>query len=1502
MSADTRDPRSEDLPETLTIDDGVKPGAPEIVEDLAPGQVLGGRYRILEMLGRGGMGEVWRAFDLKLRVEVALKTLHPGKDGDSRRIEQMRREVRAAREVLSPNVCRIFGLEELDGRELVSMEYVDGSTLLEFLRQHAPLELTDAQDIASQFLAGLEAIHKAGLVHRDIKPENIMITRSGRVVVMDFGIARRETADGSTVSGTPAYMAPEQAAGQAVDSRADLYSAGVVLAELATPDGISDRDSRESIWEGLRSEPIQLPDSPWAQVIERSVATDPVQRYESAHSLTRALEDVTLRVKGADDLHPYPGLSSFTEEDAEYFFGREAEVEQMWRRFEGPPRMLALVGPSGAGKSSFIGAGLLAAAPPGWSFVVCNPGNAAISSLGRAMAGEMAGDKEAFEQMLEFDNPDVAVEVLARWRSRHDRALLVVDQFEELFTQNTPDEQHRFSELLNRLVLEADVFVVLSMRDDFLMRCRDQEALKPIFTDMTALPTLSGGALRRALVQPANTCGYRFEDDDLVDEMLAEIEDERGALPLLAFAAARLWEMRDRKTGLLTRQAYQDIGGVGGALARHAEATVDRIGSEHIGVVRELFRNLVTAEGTRAVREWNELLSVFGGVNDREGINPSPTMLSAPVKGVGAGFTPARESAEEVLRELIDARLLTSYEVREDEHEPIRRVEIIHESLLANWPRLVRWQTQDADAVQLRDQLRQAAKTWDDQGRTDSMLWTGPAFREYTVWRESYPGNLTANEEVYASAMTSYARRKVRHRRSTVAVAFVILLATLAVVGTLWKRSSRDARLAEASQLLTIGNTFLDSDPNRNCSTTVVAYALASLEHQDSTAGRRLALDALWRGGVGFGFEGRPRGIEFIEPDQLLAVDHLLEVHLFDRSGKPISTMTRDTTKWLPPNTKFRILPSQKLIGLWDSVRGAFDFWSYPNWKLARGVELGPRVHPLVTDSGTVYSIESGDGGVTAKIWPNDSDHPTNLGDAGLSYFTFDRGMPRAFHRDEMVCSFSGPEVWIHDLGRWGDPPILLGRHEYDVCWGGVSRDGRLVSTADEKGILKIWRINSPEATSPRVLKGPIQIRSIAFNDGAGLLAAAGRKSRTAPVWDLSGPPTASPWLYGGGTAGGLGNVKLSSDGAWLTTGSIPPTEAFLFPVKSGRPYILAEGLEFHGPPLFLPDGSHVVAALSDGTIRSWPLSPEYGTESKILFRTSRTQPTSELAVHPSGEHLLASGTGGVWLVPSDGRAATQLRPPSGGISGAAFSASGRYAAAAGTDPDHGTTRLLWIWDLETGTSRVAGELTDPLAWVWEIRFSPDARQLYAATMGGLFAVNLVDGSSSFIGPEGVSIAISPNGDLLYTAGSTKIPGRRAGFYDLSSGQYTHLETHADADSIAVNSSGTVVVTGSNDGTIRAGSTDGSPPHVLLGHRQSAHISISPDGRWIASIGRTDGSLRLWPMPDVRSPVLTTLPHDKLIAKLKTLTNLRVVRDEESATGWRTEFGPFPGWAEVPEW
>ena len=150
--------------------------------------------------------------------------------------------------------------------------------------------------------------------------------------------------------------------------------------------------------------------------------------------------------------------------------------------------------------------------------------------------------------------------------------------------------QASFAELLGRLPLEADLFVLLSMRDDFLFHCQSFEPLAPVFSELAPLGPPIGASLRRALVEPALRCGYRFEEESIVEEMLAEVEGERGALPMVAFTAERLWTKRDREAGLLTKAAYETMGGVGGALAQHAEATLTQIGEERSGTVRELFR------------------------------------------------------------------------------------------------------------------------------------------------------------------------------------------------------------------------------------------------------------------------------------------------------------------------------------------------------------------------------------------------------------------------------------------------------------------------------------------------------------------------------------------------------------------------------------------------------------------------------------------------------------------------------------------------------------------------------------------------------------------------------------------------------------------------------------------------------------------------------------------------------------------------------------------------
>ncbi|MEX2273079.1 MAG: serine/threonine-protein kinase [Vicinamibacterales bacterium] len=200
----------------------------------APGTIVGDRYRIVGLLGRGGMGEVFRADDLRLGQPVALKFLPPTLDRDPVRLAQFHNEVRTARQVSHSNVCRVYDIGEVDGQHFITMEYVDGEDLSSLIRRIGRLPEDKAIEIARQICAGLHAAHERGLLHRDLKPANIMLDREGRVRITDFSLAAVEGAATDIRAGTPAYMAPEQLAGREVTARSDIYALGLVLYELFT--------------------------------------------------------------------------------------------------------------------------------------------------------------------------------------------------------------------------------------------------------------------------------------------------------------------------------------------------------------------------------------------------------------------------------------------------------------------------------------------------------------------------------------------------------------------------------------------------------------------------------------------------------------------------------------------------------------------------------------------------------------------------------------------------------------------------------------------------------------------------------------------------------------------------------------------------------------------------------------------------------------------------------------------------------------------------------------------------------------------------------------------------------------------------------------------------------------------------------------------------------------------------------------------------------------------
>ena len=202
-------------------------------ERFAPGDLLLDRYRIVGLLGRGGMGEVYRADDLKLGQPVALKFLPAALQGDAERLERFYNEARMAREVSHPAVCRVHDVGDLDGQHFLSMECVDGEDLATLVRRIGRLPGDKAIDVARQLCAGLAAAHDKGVLHRDLKPQNVMLDGRGKVRITDFGLAET-ILDDDVRSGTPAYMSPEQLAGREVTPKSDIYALGLVLYEVFT--------------------------------------------------------------------------------------------------------------------------------------------------------------------------------------------------------------------------------------------------------------------------------------------------------------------------------------------------------------------------------------------------------------------------------------------------------------------------------------------------------------------------------------------------------------------------------------------------------------------------------------------------------------------------------------------------------------------------------------------------------------------------------------------------------------------------------------------------------------------------------------------------------------------------------------------------------------------------------------------------------------------------------------------------------------------------------------------------------------------------------------------------------------------------------------------------------------------------------------------------------------------------------------------------------------------
>jgi WD40 repeat protein/serine/threonine protein kinase len=471
-----------------------------------------------------------------------------------------------------------------------------------------------------------------------------------------------------------------------------------------------------------------------------------------------------------DDQPPYLGLTSFATTDAARFVGREWEVDAFLNRLRQRP-LQVVVGPSGAGKSSFVHAGVIPGLPPSWRTVTMRPGGAPLTALAARLAAANLTNTD-LRPVLET-SPAAAAALLAHaaqtgpsGQASSGTIVIVIDQLEELFTLCTnPDERLQFAAVIAQLAasLDAPIRVICAIRDDFLMQLDALAPLRPLLSPaLVLLGNPSRDALVRIVVEPARRAGYVLSDPELAQDMVAAVADRPGALALLSFTSSRLWELRDRRFRQLTRNAYDAMGGVGGALGRHAEATLDRLGADEQRFAREIFRHLVTADGTRALITAKELRQ----------------RLATP-------------RAHAVIDKLVAARLVSISDSDGESH-----VEVIHDALIGAWPRLQQWVREDVEGARMRDQIRIAAHQWDDRGRLGGLLWRDDVLLDLERWlRRASGATLSELETAFVDASRRNALRARRFRRILGVVGFTVAI----LFGAFQYRAARE--IAAANRL-----------------------------------------------------------------------------------------------------------------------------------------------------------------------------------------------------------------------------------------------------------------------------------------------------------------------------------------------------------------------------------------------------------------------------------------------------------------------------------------------------------------------------------------------------------------------------------------------------------------------------------------------------------------------------------------------------------------------------
>ena len=1430
------------------------------------GQPLRG-YRMLESIGEGAYGSVHRAFQPEVGREVAVKVVHPHLSNHPEFIRRFGTEAQLVARLEHPHIVPLYDYwREPDGAYLV-MRYLRGGSLRDLLA-HGPLEADLTARLTDQVALALTAAHRQGVVHRDVKPANILFDEDGNAYLSDFGIAKDvAAADGPSSRSTPSppayYLSPEEIRGEPAVPQTDVYSLGLVLYEALAGRHPFVDSSSEQLRQAHLSRPLPAvgdirPDLPAAldKVLQRATAKDPAERYPDAVALASAFR-AALRahpapVVAVEARNPYKGLRPFLEADAADFFGREALTERLLARLgeqSGVSRFLAVVGPSGSGKSSVVRAGLLpalrAGALPGsdgWFVVDMHPGTHPFEELAGALLRIAVDPPSGLVERLERDERGlarVAQEILPADRSE---LLLYIDQFEEAFSLvDDEDRRVRFLAALAAAVTdpESRVRVLVTLRADFYDRPLTYKGFGDLLAARTeAVTPLSVEELERAVVAPAAGVGARV-GPPLLAEIVAGVAAQPAALPLLQYALTEVFERREDST--LTLEAYREIGGVSGALARRAEDLYGRLPEAGKEAARQLFLRLVTlgeegAEDTRRRVLRSELVSLEV---DRE--------------------------AMETVIDSFGARRLLSFD-----RDPLTRgptVEVAHEALLREWGRLRGWIEGAREDVLAHRRLAAAARQWAEADRDRSFLLHGAHLSRFKAWASTSGLALTGDERAYLEASLAQRdaevaeeearaeRERALERRSIVRLrAMVAILTAAALVASgltafafsQRERAQREARIAAARELAAAAVANLDVDPERSIllaleavDVTWEADRMAVPEAEEALhralQRSRVLLTVPQSGGLDvsadgtrFGTTGEDGTATVWETD---TGERLLTLRGHDGAVKDIA--------FSPDGSRLATTGSDGTVRLWDGASGRQIYVLQGPWGVVLSTAFSPDGRRLAT-TGEDATVRIWDvaAGTEEMVLTGPKDEPFDVFFPVSPVFSPDGS--------RLASSSGDTTATIWDVAT-GEIAMVLKGHVWGVTAVAFSPDGRRVATAASDSTARLWDARSGEQLT--TFSGHVgDVHALDYSPDGSRIATGGGDG-TARVWDAA---TGQQLMTLAGHTIGVQQVVFTPDGdRVLTAGLDGTTRLWDVSVGGGRDWLTVPGpYKRIAGVAFSPDGMRfaVPGQLTGVTIR------DVDTGAELVTLEGHNATITRMAFSPDGTRLAAAAGSGargskanhtvpIWDVDT-GELVMTLTGHTGDVTAVAFSPNGRRLVTSSVD---GTLRL---WNAATGEQQRALRVG---ADAWALGFSSDGRFLLAG-IGCEGSVTVWDAATLERQRElrghtdcAQDVAFGPDKRAVTASwdGTAKI-------WDLATGrELATLRGHTGAVlGVAVSPDGEIIATASHDGTAKLWDTaTGREVLTLYGHELIVHsVAFSLDGRLLATAS-ADGTVALHLLP-----------------------------------------------------